>query len=458
LNSFSDAKSLLKEKLIETVGKAGKHIPEDNLRMRLEIPLENIDLKRWLNQQEQEIKIYWASREGEPEVAGIGAAEILGAENQLEIRNVFQKMSDNLRTADGDFRYFGGLRFDSAVKITDHWQPFKTALFVLPQFELVRQGSSLAFACNLVLDKKTNCDSSLKKILFELESLKYSSHVEMPSILSVRQIRKIPGEQQWKKRVEAILEAMKETGPEKVVLSGQTDVYFNGEIAAENLFLLLKRTQPGTTCFFFQPQKKFAFFGITPELLYRRAGKSIRSEAIAGTRRRGTSPPEDRLLESELKQSGKELNEHRLVAGFVENSLEEMCSRTESGQREAVLKLTHVQHLYSSFSGELKNSYSDFKIISRLHPTPAVGGFPRDLALQKIAELESHDRGWYAGPIGWIGSGSAEFAVAIRSALLHENILSLFAGAGIVKGSVPEAEWKELENKLANFLGILKIE
>ena len=93
----------------------------------------------------------------------------------------------------------------------------------------------------------------------------------------------------------------------------------------------------------------------------------------------------------------------------------------------------------------------DGEIIHKLHPTPAVGGYPKKQALEAIEEIEPFERGWYAAPVGWVGYDRAEFAVAIRSSLIVKNKVALFAGAGIVSGSQPEAEWEELENKIRNF-------
>lgn len=90
--------------------------------------------------------------------------------------------------------------------------------------------------------------------------------------------------------------------------------------------------------------------------------------------------------------------------------------------------------------------------MSYLHPTPAVGGFPREAALREIAALEPFDRGWYAGPIGWVGKDAAEFAVAIRSGLVAGDRVNLYSGAGIVPGSSPDKEWEEIENKIGNFI------
>jgi menaquinone-specific isochorismate synthase len=116
-----------------------------------------------------------------------------------------------------------------------------------------------------------------------------------------------------------------------------------------------------------------------------------------------------------------------------------------------ILKLNQVQHLYTQCQGILKPDLTDADILPKLHPTPAVGGFPRTQALQLIEELEPFARGWYAAPVGWVGFDCAEFAVAIRSGLVDLDRLLLFAGAGIVIGSQPEAEWAEIENKIRHF-------
>jgi len=121
----------------------------------------------------------------------------------------------------------------------------------------------------------------------------------------------------------------------------------------------------------------------------------------------------------------------------------------------SVRKLTHVQHLYCRFRGTLVDDISDSVLLSKLHPTPAVGGYPREKIQEEIASLEPFDRGWYAGPVGWVGHDAAEFAVAIRSALICGNRVSLYSGAGIVEGSSPENEWDEVENKIGGLIEVM---
>ena len=108
--------------------------------------------------------------------------------------------------------------------------------------------------------------------------------------------------------------------------------------------------------------------------------------------------------------------------------------------------------------GTLKDGVTDAGLLEALHPTPAVGGYPRDRALGEIRDLEPFDRGWYAGPVGWIGAEASEFAVGIRSGLVRGRTLDLYSGAGIVAGSVPDEEWAEIEQKIGDFTGMFGLE
>ena len=120
-----------------------------------------------------------------------------------------------------------------------------------------------------------------------------------------------------------------------------------------------------------------------------------------------------------------------------------------------MLKLARVQHILKRFRFSLKKSVSDFELINALHPTAAVGGYPKENIKNEIHALEQFDRGWYAAPVGWIGKDASEFAVAIRSGLIDKDTLYLYSGAGIIDGSVSESEWDEIENKISNFLKAL---
>ncbi|MFC1493015.1 isochorismate synthase MenF [candidate division KSB1 bacterium] len=220
---------------------------------------------------------------------------------------------------------------------------------------------------------------------------------------------------------------------------------------------LLNRNKMNSYTFYFQPAEDVSFVGNSPELLYKRDGDKIVSEALAGTRERGETDVDDTRIEKELLSSVKDRDEHKIVQDYIQETLIDLSKTELEESNVTVLKLPKVQHLFCRMSSVLKAGISDFDILSSLHPTPAVGGYPKEASLERIAEIEKFNRGWYGGAIGWIGNGSAEFAVGIRSGLICNSELTLFAGAGIVGGSDPEEEWNETENKMLNFLRFFEI-
>jgi menaquinone-specific isochorismate synthase len=198
-----------------------------------------------------------------------------------------------------------------------------------------------------------------------------------------------------------------------------------------------------------------AFLGASPELLFRREGTRLESEAVAGTRPRSLDTVEDERLESQLLKMSKEQLEHRLVVDSLETTFCELCADFSQDTAPSVLKLSRVQHLRTAFSGQLNEGVGDDAILRAFHPTPATCGSPCAAAARFIAVNELFDRGWYAGPVGFVSRDEAEFAVAIRSMLWLGRKTHVFAGAGIVDGSESEREWSELEDKIAGVLHLL---
>jgi menaquinone-specific isochorismate synthase len=179
------------------------------------------------------------------------------------------------------------------------------------------------------------------------------------------------------------------------------------------------------------------------------------SEAVAGTRERGETPEADAALREELLTSAKERREHAFVQRAIQRALETLCTSVEAADAPSELALARGRHLHAAIRGALSPDTATVDLLEALHPTPAVGGVPTDAALSAIRQQEPFDRGWYAGPVGWIGPDAADFAVAIRSGLLRPTRLALFSGAGIVDGSAPDREWAEIEQKIGDFAAVL---
>jgi isochorismate synthase len=181
--------------------------------------------------------------------------------------------------------------------------------------------------------------------------------------------------------------------------------------------------------------------------------------ALAGTSARGATPAEDERLGQALLASPKERTEHAVVVRALRAALAEQCTDVTAPGTPRLFRVRNVQHLLTPLSGRLRPGRGALDLVTALHPTPAVGGAPRATALDLIRRWEGLDRGWYAGPVGWVDRhGQGEFAVAIRSALLRGPEASLYAGCGIVADSDPEAEFSESVLKLRPMLAALGVE
>ena len=419
--------------------------------VRVSVPLNTVDPFLWLSEQPSNLKVFWKGRESTGSVAGCGFAdEIKSVSGSVQQLSYFE---DRLYKSE-NVRYFGGMRFDSAQSVSKEWQEFGAYHFVLPRFELISDRSVSQLVCNVVLPRDARRKAHLLK---EISEIKIPSHQLNESLQLPISRKDAPREKEWILTVEKALSKLNDlTELEKVVLARQVTFQFPENVNYLFLSKLLYEITPNCFHFFYQINEENAFIGASPENLYRRKGRYVESEAVAGTGKRGID--NDTLLANELLSSEKDLREHEFVRQSIMDSFSALCSDMHIDPKPSVLNLNMGRHLRSRFWGVLKDEISDIDILTRLHPTSAVGGYPSDEAISSIRVLESFDRGWYAGPIGWIGKDAAEFAVAIRSALISGKTLSLFSGAGIVLGSKPENEWDEIEQKISDFIKVLGLD
>ena len=252
----------------------------------------------------------------------------------------------------------------------------------------------------------------------------------------------------WERLVGLFAGAVGRGRLDKVVLARRVDVRSSIEIDVENALRRLAAGAPEGTIYAFVRDGR-TFLGATPERLVRTAGRDFETVAIAGSAPRGATAAEDAALAAALVASEKEREEHAVVVEMLRESLAPLAETLEVGATPGILPLRHVQHLVTPVRGRLRDQAGLLGLAERLHPTPAVGGEPRDLALEMIAEHEGIERGWYAGPIGWLGAdGDGELMVALRCGLVAGRDAALFAGCGIVADSDPSREWEESRMKL----------
>ena len=431
------------------------HRASDRHLVRVVAPLPRMDPFRWLQAQEIPAKLYWSGREGQVETAAVGEADVCMSPAPADDTALRRHLAPVLAACDPQVRYYGGLRFDPAQPSEAAWSPFGAYRFVLPRFELRCRDDSASLACNLVLPRDAACANTILDQIdrLTLPSIGPAPDVPMPILRTDR-----PDTDGWRRMIEWALQAFTGTRLDKVVFARKASFGFAEALDPVALLENLKAGTPDCFHFYFQPADGVAFVGASPERLFRRRGRRIESEAVAGTRPRGASATEDAHLLEELLQSDKDRREHEYVRISIREELAPLADAFHLDAEPSEMKLASGRHLVSRVRATLRDDVTSLDVLNALHPTPAVGGYPSADAIAAVQAREPFDRGWYAGPIGWIGPDAAEFAVGIRSGLVQARRLSLYSGAGIVEGSTPGAEWDEIEHKIVDFIKVLGLD
>ncbi len=257
----------------------------------------------------------------------------------------------------------------------------------------------------------------------------------------------------WTSAVASAAARLRAGEADKVVLAREVIARGDGVVAAAKVARSLRAAYPSCFIYLVTGADGTAFVGASPELLVRRSGMRAYAQPMAGSVARGATEVDDDRLARQLEESAKDGVEHRLVADFVVDALKPFAE-TVTARPPEVVRFTNIQHLATAVSADLRRPAADaLELAAALHPTPAVGGWPRAAADALIDELEAMERGWYAGAVGWIdASGDGEFAVALRCGLLWEDGARLYAGVGVMPDSDAARELDETELKFKALL------
>ncbi|KAL5180192.1 Isochorismate synthase 2, chloroplastic [Glycine soja] len=355
-------------------------------------------------------------------------------------------------------RAYGAIRFNAKAKVSSEWLAFGSFYFMIPQVEFNELEGGSMLTITIAWDNNLswsweNAINALQETLRNVSSSIVKFPKQTPPTL-ISSSHNIPSKVDWDLAVNGALQMIKRNDSllTKVVLARSTRVVPTADIDPLAWLSCLKVEGENAYQFLLQPPNAPAFIGNTPEQLFHRKCLHITSEALAGTRARGASQALDCQIELDLLTSPKDDIEFTIVRDTIRRKLEAVCEKVVIKPEKMIRKLPRIQHLYSQLSGRLRSEEDEFEILSSLHPSPAVCGFPTEEAQLLIAETEVFDRGMYAGPVGWFGGGESEFAVGIRSALVEKDLGAfIYAGTGIVEGSSPYLEWDELELKTSQF-------
>ena len=328
------------------------------------------------------------------------------------------------------------------------WDGFPAAVAVLPAAAVIRDRRGTRLSVTVPEGGRPEAALSL------LEGLGAPAPPELFDA-GGEWLESVPAPAEWRSAVEEAVGVIEAGGLSKVVLA--RSVVVRSTSPAEPFDLTARLRSGYQRCYAYGWQEgEASFLGASPELLVARRGRRVACNPLAGSAARGEGEDDDAALTAGLVSSRKDRSEHDLVVEDMARRLAPFVDGLDVPIRPSVVKMASVQHLSTHLRGELRGDASVLELAGALHPTPAVGGTPRHEALALIDKMEAIDRGWYAGGVGWVdASGDGEVAVALRCGLLRGTDAHLFAGAGIVSGSNPEAELAETRLKFRPLLDLL---
>ncbi|WP_267162178.1 isochorismate synthase [Halovenus salina] len=390
-------------------------------------------------------------------VAG-GAAVTLSASGperfgrlRTEADDLFERVRTPESLPDGARpRLFGGFSFTADSSAEGPWRGYPDAWFTLPaiQVSITSDGTWLTTAA-IGPDADEAASERLDRWRDRIASLPVFEPGAPPGVESRRHTPELP---EWREAVESVVDRIGDGDLRKVVLAQSLSADLAREPRVVDILARLGKSYPGCYQFLFEPEDSPSFLGATPERLVKMRGRTVDTEALAGSIGRGETKDEDDWLEAQIRDSEKNNHEHGLVVDAVCDQLAAMTTDIETGDR-TVRKLSNVQHLQTPIRATLDDDRHVLELVEQLHPTPAVGGLPPEAARQTIRDLGGFDRGWYAAPVGWIDEhGDGTFLVAIRSAVTDNTTATMFAGAGIVDDSDPDEEYDEIQLKFRPIL------
>lgn len=351
--------------------------------------------------------------------------------------------------------FVGGSRFDPQASKSAEWHGFPDALLALPQLVVSSIGQEVWVTVNVMIDPSSDIDGMETKLKAQWNELLEPMR-EVPS----PRAKIVPDGDayaRWRQGVVETLAAIEEGRLTKATLAHTLRLTAETPLRLGAILRHLIAEQPNCRIFAIDREGS-CFLGATPEQLVGLGNDAVIATCLAGSLRRGDSDEEDILLGRLLLGSNKELREHSIVVDWISERLGKLCRELRWNDAPQLIKLSSVQHLATTFTGQPSLDCHVLDLVAALHPTPAVGGTPLGPALEAIRRLEKRDRGWYAGPIGWVDRrGRGEFGVAIRSALVRGNGALLYAGAGIVSGSDPEREFEETSIKFKPLLSAIGV-
>jgi menaquinone-specific isochorismate synthase len=414
-----------------------------------------ISIEELLYLMDTEEGFYWSNYDRTLEFIGISPVVTVVSDevsNRFEnIEQAYINLKHQIYSEKSKPILFGGFCFDESLDQNQIWDKFEKNEFTLPKFLFIKEENEIKLIYCAHVDgelNKEHIETEIQNLLRKpTQKINFNKEVISSETMEFSD---------WENMLNKAKDKINSGLIKKIVLSRTYELEFTEEIPVSIIANNLLEVQKGSYIFLYK-KNGACFIGATPERLVQCDDQVMYSACVAGSIKRGETEEEDISLQNELLNDSKNLQEHQYVVDVVEKAMELYADNVEIPSKPTILKNKFIQHLYTPVRGILKEFSTILKVVGELHPTPALGGTPKEEALSQIKDLEPHSRGWYAAPIGWIDlKGNGEFAVAIRSGIIEKNKALLYAGCGVVEQSDPQSEYIETNIKFRPMLSALR--
>jgi menaquinone-specific isochorismate synthase len=351
--------------------------------------------------------------------------------------------------------FIGGTKF-SAGSSSDEWKDFADNDWFVPRFLLYRKDEEHWLILNFTLDKNNTAEKQINCLLEQLDILTNKEFIS-PQVNTGLNIHSVEKErQEWDHLISDALNEIRKGLFRKVVLSRRITAEIKSSPSFHYILTRLNQNYQNCTVFLYKSENS-VIFGATPEQLLKLKDSNLEFDALAGSAKRGDTEDDDEKIACSLLKDKKNSEEHNYVIDFIKESTSAYVNNLKQFET-GIKKFSNIQHLYTPIKAELNSSELIYKLVDDIFPTPAICGSPKGKTYEYIVKNEKFDRGLFSGIIGLISPGEMDLIVAIRSALLNDNKLYVYAGCGIVRNSDPASEFEETEIKMQPILSLFNNE
>jgi len=398
--------------------------------------------------------IYWARPDDNYRAVGLGWI-FYQEESGSQRFSLLQKAYQNYCSSWGQPPFaFMAYSFDSDDLMSDEWEDFANAFVCVPRLliEQTSEKQTITFNFELKIDLEPQFDWIRQLLEQWLENDVEASRVTVDTDLERKEDS---SKSAWLQKSAEALDLIRQHQFRKLVMSYRKEIRIIPSFNPDTLLSRLIERYPSCTIISYVDGDK-QFVAATPERLLSLKSGNLQSDAIGGTLSEDEAKQCSYLINKNSKYNAKLLDEHAIIVEDICHNLSSICDTLSLSTAPQLKKLHNIYHLETTISGRLRSEQSVISLIAQLHPTPAIAGYPSSESVDWLRNNEKHSRGWYAGAFGFMhGEQNGEVSVLLRCALIKQEKMYIYAGAGLVSESDIEKEWQEIELKMNTILDLL---